>query len=59
VKEDGKLYTITNDVLWSSSNPTIATIDASGVVTGVSAGSVTITATMDGVLGFTTVTVNP
>jgi len=59
VKEDGKLYTITNDVLWSSSNPTIATIDASGVVTGVSAGSVTITATMDSVLGFTTVTVNP
>lgn len=34
----------TDHVTWESSDPTIATVDASGVVTGVSAGEVTITA---------------
>ena len=32
-------------VSWSSSNPAVATVNASGVVTGVTAGSATITAT--------------
>lgn len=31
-------------VIWTSSNPSIATVDANGVVTGVSGGTVTITA---------------
>lgn len=47
--------------VWSSANPLIATVgSSSGVVTGVSAGIVTITYT-DGALGFATadVTVNP
>lgn len=35
----------TNSVTWSSSDDTIATVSDSGVVTGVKAGSVTITAT--------------
>ncbi|WP_299459200.1 DM13 domain-containing protein [uncultured Microscilla sp.] len=34
---------------WSSNNPSIATVDASGVVTGVTNGSVMITATTNGV----------
>ncbi len=33
---------------WSSSDPAIATIDGSGLITGVSAGTVTITATVSG-----------
>jgi alpha-tubulin suppressor-like RCC1 family protein len=38
-------------VSWSSSNPSIATVDASGLATGVAQGSVTITASVDGVDG--------
>jgi uncharacterized protein YjdB len=40
-------------VTWSSSDPNVATVDASGLVTGVAAGSVTITASvpLDGVSG--------
>ena len=36
------------DVAWTSSDETVATVDANGVVTGVAVGSVTITATADG-----------
>jgi uncharacterized protein YjdB len=35
---------------WVSSNPSVATVSASGVVTAVSAGAATITATVDGVV---------
>jgi uncharacterized protein YjdB len=42
---------------WSSSNSARATVNASGVVTGVSAGAVTITATIEGKSGSATVTV--
>ena len=35
----------TKDIIWSSSNPSIATVDASGKVHAVAAGTVTITAT--------------
>ncbi|MBQ7871212.1 MAG: leucine-rich repeat protein [Oscillospiraceae bacterium] len=38
-------YTATNfDLTWSSSDETVATVDADGVITGVSAGTATITA---------------
>jgi hypothetical protein len=39
------LSTTKNSVTWSSSNKSVATISAKGVVTGVKAGTVTITAT--------------
>ena len=42
---------------WVSGNPAAATVSGSGVVTGVAAGSATITATIGGVSGTTTVTV--
>ena len=46
-------------VAWSSSAPAIATVDAaSGVVTGVAAGTTTITATSEGKTGSTTATVS-
>ncbi len=44
-------------VTWSTSDPNIATVDAVGQVTGVAEGTVTITATSDGVDGTATVTV--
>jgi uncharacterized protein YjdB len=44
---------------WASSNPALATISASGRVTGVAPGRVTISATSDGITGTTTVTVIP
>jgi uncharacterized protein YjdB len=42
----GRAYT--NGVKWSSSDPTKATVSSAGVVTGVAAGSATITATFEG-----------
>ena len=42
---------------WSSSATTVATVDANGVVTGVAAGSATITATSEGVIGSALVSV--
>jgi uncharacterized protein YjdB len=44
-------------VNWSSGTPGVATVSTSGLVTGVSAGSATITATIDGVPGTALVTV--
>ena len=45
------------DVTWTSSDESIATVDSEGNVTGVKAGSVTITATADGIKGTYKVTV--
>ena len=47
----GKTFT------WTSSSTSVATINASGLATGVDAGSTTITATVDGVSGTATLTV--
>ncbi|HYU53891.1 MAG TPA: Ig-like domain-containing protein [Gemmatimonadaceae bacterium] len=47
------------NVTWSSSDPTIAHIDASGLITGRLAGSATIIATSSGVTGQKSVTVKP
>ncbi len=44
-------------VSWASSNEMVASIDQSGLATGVSAGEATITATADGVSGMATLTV--
>jgi uncharacterized protein YjdB len=46
-------------VTWSSDNTAIATVDASGVVTGVAIGSANITATSEGKTGSATVSVAP
>ena len=46
-------------ISWSSSAPAVASVDASGVVSGVAPGAATITATADGVSGTQPITVVP
>ena len=44
-------------ITWASSDPTVATVDATGLVLGIAIGPATITATSEGVSGTATVTV--
>ncbi len=44
-------------IQWSTSDPAIATVSGTGVVTGVAPGTATITASVSGVRGTTTITV--
>src|SRR5439155_785581 len=44
-------------VTWASSNPAVATVNSAGLVTGVAAGSATITATSEGKSGTAVITV--
>jgi uncharacterized protein YjdB len=46
-------------VVWSSSNPAVATVSNTGVVSGLLVGSATITATSDGQAGSAPLTVTP
>src|SRR3989442_11616615 len=46
-------------IIWSSSNTSVATVNASGLVSGVVAGSATITAMSEGQSGTSAVTVTP
>ncbi len=48
---------LTTEVDWTSDNIFVATIGASGLATGVGKGTATITATLDGVTGFASLTV--
>jgi uncharacterized protein YjdB len=58
---DGSVLDITTDVTWSSSNTAVATVSNAlgfeGDATSVSPGTTTITATLNGVTGSTTLTV--
>ena len=55
---DSKGTTLTGRVIaWQSSAPATATVDATGVVHGVAAGAVTITASSEGVTGTAQLTV--
>jgi uncharacterized protein YjdB len=48
---DGSTANVTSSATWTSSSPTVATISASGLATGVAAGSSTITASLNGING--------
>jgi len=50
---DGSTQNLTTAVTWISSNPAVATITQNGLATGQGAGSTTITATQDSVVGTT------
>jgi len=54
---DGRSTDVTTSAAWQSSNAAIATVDASGAVTGVSAGSAVAAATFAGLEGRATITV--
>ncbi len=56
----GRTITLTGrTITWSSSNTSVATVNASGLVSGVVAGSATITATSEGQSGSSAITVTP
>jgi len=55
---DGTMQNLTSKVSWSSSDSSLATIDASGMLTPKAHGSVTITASSRGVSGSVTLTIS-
>lgn len=54
---DQSTQSLTNQVSWLTSDPTVASVSASGFVTAVKAGTVTITATMNSVSGTASVSI--
>jgi uncharacterized protein YjdB len=57
---DGQGNTLTGRVLtWASNNPAVATVSPSGLITALTTGTATITATGEGILASATVTVSP
>jgi uncharacterized protein YjdB len=48
---DGSTQDVTSQSAWSSSNTTVATVSSAGVVTGVAAGSVTVSAIYQSISG--------
>lgn len=56
VNNDGSQSNLTN-VAWSSSNTQVATVSTTGLVSGVTAGSATISATVSGLSGTSSITV--
>ena len=56
---DSTTKDVTSSATWSSSNPSVATVSSSGLVTGVADGTSTIQAAYGGITGSTTVTVFP
>src|SRR5207247_940077 len=57
VFSDGSTQDITSQVTWSSSSAAIAAVSFGGVVSGLSTGSATVSASRSGIAGSTTVTV--
>jgi uncharacterized protein YjdB len=55
---DGSTQIITSDVVWASDTPSVATITAAGTVTGVSAGTANISATLGSIVGSAPLTVS-
>ena len=55
---DGTLTDISAQVTWSSGTIAVATVNGTGLASGVSAGAAKITATLGGISGNTTLTVN-
>src|SRR5580700_4061198 len=54
---DGSTANVTSLASWTSSTPSVATINSTGLATGVASGSTTITASLGGVSAATAVTV--
>ena len=54
---DGSLIRLTNQVIWSSSDPAVAVVKSSGVASSASIGTTTIKASLNGVSGTTVLSV--
>jgi hypothetical protein len=54
---DGSTQNLTASVMWTSLNPSLATITTGGLATGVGTGNSTISATLNGITGSATLTV--
>lgn len=54
---DGKVQDVTNRVAWTSTSSAIATIGSTGLATAVGAGTTTVRAALDGIIGSATLTV--
>lgn len=52
-------HAVAGSLRWATSDPSIATVDANGLVTAVQSGSTTVVATFEGAGGHATVTVAP
>lgn len=57
VYSDNSTQSLTSQVAWSSSDTTVGSVSAAGVLTGVKAGSVTLTATLGAISGAGSVSV--
>jgi uncharacterized protein YjdB len=55
---DGSSPNVTSQSQWTSTNPSVATVDSNGVVTAIAQGTTTITATYQGQTGIVPLTVN-
>jgi uncharacterized protein YjdB len=55
--DNGAIDNVTDSANWSTSDNSIATVSSTGLVTGVAAGTATISATLNGLSGSTPVTV--
>ncbi len=56
---DGTTQNLTSQVTWTSSNSSVATINASGIASGLAGGTSSIKAALSSVSGSTTLTVQP
>jgi uncharacterized protein YjdB len=54
---DGTSQALNAGVVWTSSNTSVATVNSSGLATGLTVGSASVTATMSGISGVTPLTV--
>jgi trimeric autotransporter adhesin len=58
VLSDGSTLDVTSSVMWSSNRPAVGAVTGSGLVTAISPGTATVTATMSGLSGSTVITVS-
>ncbi|MGZ3600146.1 MAG: Ig-like domain-containing protein, partial [Ktedonobacterales bacterium] len=57
ISSDGSQQNVTSTATWSTGNSAVATINSSGLLTAVAAGTTTVSAVQSGITGSTTVTV--
>jgi hypothetical protein len=59
VDQNGKTIALSQNIVWASASPSVASISASGLVTALAPGQSSISATVDGKVGSATIVVKP